>query len=124
MNKPLLGLLLGAALGAIDGASAMIDAQWDPELRAGILGIVVGSTMKGLLAGVLTGFVARQVRSLTPTVLFGVIVSGVLAFLVAALQGKYYLRITLPGMVLGAIVGYATVRYGALPKRAEKQAAM
>ena len=28
------------------------------------------------------------------------------------MQGKHYLRITLPGAVLGAIVGYAVVRYG------------
>ena len=52
--------------------------------------------------------------------MFGLLVGGVLALLVAAMQDKYYLRITLPGAVLGAIVGFATQRYGA--RRAERAA--
>jgi hypothetical protein len=113
MNKPLLGLLLGGTLGLVDGLSALWDAQYDPEVRAGIAGIVIGSTFKGLVAGVATGWFARKVHSLMWGVLFGLLVSGALAFLVAALQDKYYLRITLPGAILGAIVGYATQQYGA-----------
>ena len=46
LSKPLLGLVLGAALGAIDGASALLY----PGAEAQIVGIVLGSTAKGLLA--------------------------------------------------------------------------
>jgi hypothetical protein len=35
-------------------------------------------------------------------------VGAALAFVVAQLQGKYYLEIILPGSLLGIIVGYAT----------------
>lgn len=117
MNKPLLGLLLGTVLGLVDGASAWIDAQTDPEVRAGMLGIVLGSTFKGLLGGLIIGFFARQVRSWGATIVFGALVAGALAFLVAFLQNKYYVRITLPGAIMGAIVGFAAQRYGAGPVR-------
>jgi hypothetical protein len=117
MSKPLLGLLLGGVLGLIDGVSAMIDGQTDPEVREGIVGIIIGSTFKGLIVGVATGFVARKWNSLTIGICFGVILGAILAFLVAYMQGKYYLRITLPGAVMGAIVGFVTCKYGAAPKR-------
>ncbi len=45
MNKILLGLLLGTVLGAVDGLSAW----FTPAVRAQIVGIVVGSTIKGLI---------------------------------------------------------------------------
>lgn len=115
MNKPMLGLLLGTILGLIDG----ISAPWglnDPELWNGLLGIVIGSTFKGLVAGILIGVVARSSDSFPLTVAFGVLLSGALAFLVAYLQGKYYLRITLPGAVLGAMVGFITQKYGLGPR--------
>ena len=112
MNKPLLGLLLGAGLGLIDGVSALWDAQSDPGVRAGIMGIAIGSTFKGLLAGLATGFVARRYNALAIVLAFGIVLSGLLAFLVAYLQGKYYLRITLPGAILGGIVGFAVQKYG------------
>ncbi|MFO0838559.1 MAG: hypothetical protein U1D55_08510 [Phycisphaerae bacterium] len=115
MNKPLLGLVLGAVLGLLDGASSWIDAQSDAEVRAGYAGIVMGSTVKGLLGGVVTGLYARRSKSATSVIVVGVLIGAALAFLVAALQDKYYLRITLPGAILGAIVGYATQRYGARP---------
>lgn len=114
MSKPLLGLLLGAALGLIDG----ISAPWglsEPDLsevKQGMIGIIVGSTGKGLLAGLITGFVAKKTNSLPLALLVGILLSAALAFGVAAMQGKHYLRITLPGAVLGAIVGFAVQRYG------------
>ncbi len=117
MNKPLLGLLLGALLGLFDGVSAPWGLD-DPEVKAGYLGIIMGSMFKGLLAGVLIGVVARRTNSTPITLVFGVLLSAALAFLVAFLQGKYYLRITLPGAVLGAIIGYAVQRYGRSPARA------
>ena len=46
MTKPVIGLLLGGALGVFDGLSALISAPNDPAVKAGIVGIVVGSTIK------------------------------------------------------------------------------
>lgn len=109
MNKPLFGLLLGGFLGIFDGLSALVSA---PETQPQIVGIVIGSTIKGLMAGVLIGAFARFVKSLPLTLLFGLVVSGTLAFWVAYMQGKYYLEIMLPGCILGLVVGYATQRYG------------
>jgi len=113
MNKPLFGLLLGGVLGIFDGLSALVSA---PETRPEIVGIVIGSTVKGLMAGLLIGFFARYVKSLPLTILFGLLVSGSLAFWVAHMQGKYYLEIILPGSILGIVVGYATQRHAGRSK--------
>ena len=51
MNKIILGLVLGAVLGAFDG----LTAWFTPEARSQLLGIVIGSTIKGLIAGILIG---------------------------------------------------------------------
>ena len=48
MSKVMLGLLLGAILGAIDGLSA---GFYDAVTKDQLLGIVFGSTGKGLLTG-------------------------------------------------------------------------
>jgi hypothetical protein len=108
MNKPLFGLLLGGILGILDGLSALVSA---PETAPGIVGIVIGSTFKGLVAGLLIGWFARKVHSLPLGILFGLVVSGFFAFLVAYMQGKYYLEIILPGALVGMIVGYATQKH-------------
>jgi hypothetical protein len=116
MNKVLLGLLVGGILGVFDG----LTAWFTPEARALLLGIVIGSTFKGLIAGVLIGYFARKVNSLPLGILFGLGVGLVLAFAVAAMPeptGKHhYFEIMLPGGIVGMIVGYATQRYGALPQ--------
>jgi len=109
MNKVLLGLLLGAVLGAIDGASAW----FTPAVRAQLAGIVIGSTIKGLIAGIAIGFFARKVNSLFLGIVFGLAVGFVLALIVAYMQHGYYFEIILPGSIVGMIVGYATQRYGA-----------
>jgi hypothetical protein len=113
MNKVLLGLLLGGFLGIFDGLTALVSA---PEIRSQIAGIVIGSTMKGLLAGVLIGWFARQVNSLPLGILFGLGIGLLLAYGVAYMQAQagqnYYWEIMLPGGTLGVIVGYATQRYG------------
>jgi uncharacterized membrane protein len=111
MNKIVLGLLLGAVLGAVDGLSAW----FTPAVRAQLVGIVIGSTAKGVIAGIAIGFFARKVHSLALGILFGLAVGFVLAFIVAQLQHGYYLEIILPGSIVGIIVGYATQRYGAAP---------
>jgi hypothetical protein len=108
MNKIWLGLLLGGVLGTFDG----LTAWFTPEARAGIIGIVIGSTFKGIIAGVLIGYFARKVHSLALGILFGLGVGLALAFVIAYLQHGYYFQIMLPGGIVGLIVGYATQRYG------------
>ncbi|MBZ5682047.1 MAG: hypothetical protein LAO24_18265 [Acidobacteriia bacterium] len=108
MNKILLGLILGGILGIFDG----LTAWFTPAARAGIVGIVFGSTMKGVIAGILIGVFARKVHSLALGILFGLGVGLALAFVIAVLQHGYYLQIMLPGGMVGLIVGYATQKYG------------
>ena len=64
MKKPVFGMLLGGLLGIPDGLSALVSAGDDPNVRAGIVGIVIGSTVKGLITGLLIGWFARKVNSL------------------------------------------------------------
>ncbi|NOT32401.1 MAG: hypothetical protein HOP15_18300 [Planctomycetes bacterium] len=113
MSKVLLGLLLGAFLGAIDGACA---GFYDSVPKDQLLGIVIGSTFKGLLTGVAAGMYARKSRSLGKGITLGLVVGLALSYVVAALPTPdglhYYAEIMLPGMALGAVVGFATQRYG------------
>ena len=112
MNKIVLGLLVGGILGIFDGLSAW----FTPAVRAQLLGIVIGSTVKGLIAGILIGYFARKVNSLPLGLLFGLGIGLLLAYAVAAMpdpSGKhYYFEIMLPGGIVGMIVGYATQRFG------------
>jgi hypothetical protein len=82
-------------------------------VRAGIVGIVFGSMIKGLIAGVLIGVFARKVNSLALGILFGLAVGAFLAWIIAFMQHGYYFQIMLPGAMVGLIVGYATQKYGA-----------
>ncbi|HUP62136.1 MAG TPA: hypothetical protein VNA69_17145 [Thermoanaerobaculia bacterium] len=112
MNKILVGLIAGAVLGFIDGASAW----FTPEVRDQMLGIVIGSTVKGVIAGIAAGWYARRVQSVPKGIAFGFVVGLVLAFAVAAMPGPngehYWWQIMLPGSVLGGVIGWATQRYG------------
>lgn len=87
-------------------------AWFTPAVRAQLAGIVVGSTVKGIIAGVLIGWFARKVHSLALGIVFGLAVGLLLAFIIAQMQHGYYLQIMLPGGMVGLIVGYATQRYG------------
>jgi hypothetical protein len=115
MNKILLGLILGGVLGILDG----LTAWFTPAARDQMVGIVIGSTVKGILAGLLIGYFARKVNSLPLGILFGLAIGAGLAFLVAAMpdpSGKhYYFEIMLPGTIVGIIVGYATQKFGRMP---------
>jgi hypothetical protein len=116
MNKLLLGLVLGGVLGAVDGLSALLSA---PETRPAIVGIVIGSTFKGIAAGLLIGWFGRKVHSMKWGVVFGFAIGLVLAFIIAAMPNEdgshYWWEIMLPGSIVGLIVGYATQRYGVAP---------
>lgn len=109
MNKVIIGVIVGAVLGFIDGATAW----FTPEVRNQMLGIVIGSTVKGVLAGVAAGWYARRVQSVPKGIAFGFIVGLILAFIVSALnQPHYWFEIMIPGSILGAVIGWATQRYG------------
>ena len=107
MRRVIFATLLGGFLGIFDG----LTAWFTPEVRDQLGTIVIGSTFKGLVAGVLIGAFATRVRSLEWILGFGILVSGFFAYLVAAMQGKYYLEIITPGALVGLIVGYAAYRY-------------
>jgi hypothetical protein len=113
MSKPVFGLVLGGILGIFDGLTAL----FTPEVRSQIVGIIIGSTIKGVIAGVLIGWFARKVNSLPLGILFGGAIGLLLAWLVAAMPGPdgkhYYFEIMLPGAIVGLIVGYATQKYRA-----------
>ena len=116
MSKPMLGLVLGGVLGIFDGLSALVSAPDDPAVRAGIVGIVIGSTIKGLITGVLIGWFAKRTESLGLAIGFGLTVGLALAYLVCLMQKlggqpPYYWQIMLPGAILGVIVGYATFSF-------------
>jgi hypothetical protein len=66
-----------------------------------------------VIAGVAAGWFATRVRNVAAGVVFGLVVGLILAGLVAYLGGgKYYFEIMLPGGAVGAIIGWATQRYG------------
>ncbi|MGQ0720245.1 MAG: hypothetical protein ACT4PE_01585 [Candidatus Eiseniibacteriota bacterium] len=115
MNRPLLGILLGTALGALDGSTAFVSA---PELRAELLGIVLGSTAKGLVVGLVTGFLVRKTGSFPTGALVGLVVALALAAPIAHMNAtyyenaSYYWKIILPGCLTGLLTGYAAVRWG------------
>jgi hypothetical protein len=113
MGKPVLGVVLGGVLGVFDGLTALLSA---PEVAPQLMGIVIGSTIKGVLAGGVIGWFSRRVRSLGAGLVFGLAVGAFLAFLVALMPDEsgnhYYLEIILPGSIVGLIVGYATQRWG------------
>src|SRR5258707_14848356 len=110
MNKILLGVLLGAVLGVFDGLTALFTP--DPAIRAGIVGIIIGSTGKGLAAGLICGLFERKGKSVAGGNAFGLFIGFLFALFVALGVLKFYVLIIIPGSIVGFIVGYATQRYG------------
>jgi uncharacterized membrane protein (Fun14 family) len=80
------------------------------------MGIVIGSTFKGLIVGVLVGWYASRVNSLAKGMIVGLIVAAFFAFLIAVMPneqgGHYWFEIMIPGSIVGVIVGYATQKFG------------
>ncbi len=112
MSKPVLGIILGVILGAFDG----LTAWFTPETRHMLTGIMIGSSVKGLLAGLIIGFFSRKVSDMTKGVIFGGLIGLALAALVASMPneqgGHYWLEIMIPGTIVGLILGWATQKYG------------
>ena len=112
MNKILAGLLFGLVLGALDGGTA----YFYPEARPLLAGIMVGSSLKGMLVGVLSGWFARKVHSTRWGIVAGASLGLLFALLVASLNtvnGRHpYLEIMMPGFIVGAIIGFLTQRVG------------
>ena len=102
-NKILFATLLGGFLGIFDG----LTAWFTPEVRNQMVGIVIGSTVKGLLTGVIIGFFATKVHSLVLGCIFGLAVGAFFAYLILLGQPGHALNIMLPGSLVGLIVGYA-----------------
>lgn len=103
MKKVWFATLLGGFLGIFDG----LTAWFTPEVRNAIVGIVIGSTIKGLLTGVIVGVFARKVHSLVLGTLFGLAVGAFFAYLILLGNPGHALNIMLPGSLVGLIVGYA-----------------
>jgi hypothetical protein len=94
-------------LGVLDGLSA----GFSPEARPMMMAIVVGSTLKGAVTGLLAGFIAQRRRSTALGIVAGLAIGFVLSAGVAIAQGDHFLEIILPGMLVGALAGFATQRY-------------
>ena len=71
-----------------------------------MIGIVIGSTVKGVLTGVIIGFFARKVHSLVLGTIFGLAVGAFFAYLILLMNPGHVLNIMLPGSLVGLIVGY------------------
>ena len=107
MRKLTFAVLLGGFLGIFDG----LTAWFTPEVRSQIVGIVIGSTIKGVLTGLLIGFFAQKVRSLVWGTVFGLAVGAFFAYLILLMNPGHTLNIMLPGSLVGLIVGYATQQH-------------
>jgi hypothetical protein len=106
LNKVLFATLLGGFLGIFDG----LTAWFSPDVRDQMVGIVIGSTVKGLLTGVLIGVFSRKVRSLLYGTVFGLAVGACFAYLILLMNPGpgHALNIMLPGSLVGLIVGYVS----------------
>ncbi len=119
MNKALLGLTLGAALGLVDGLSAGFYPKV-LEVEGKLRFIALASCGKGLVAGVIIGLLARKLRNVPLGTLLGLVVAALVTLPVAVgydpdLGKTPFWEIMIPGSICGAIVGFATQRYGAAP---------
>jgi hypothetical protein len=109
MSKTMFALVIGAVLGALDGMSAYVS---EPGVRSQILGIVLGSTFKGVVTGLLIALFEKRVKSLALGLVFGLAVGLGLAYLVTLGEpSSYFWKIMLPGGLVGLLVGYATYRH-------------
>ena len=117
LTKPVLGLAVGGILGLLDGLSGFFEPSLAPVMGS----VITFSLLKELVAGIATGYVSQRVHSMLLAVLAGIAIAAVLSLLVILRAGMaLFWDILLPGMLLGAIVGFATQRFG---RKAEVPAA-
>ena len=115
LTKPVLGLTIGGVLGMLDGLSGFLE----PSLAAVMGSVITFSLLKGLVAGIATGYVSQRVHSMAVGILAGIAIAAALSLLVVLRAGMaLFWDILLPGMLLGAIVGFATQRFGKRPEPA------
>jgi hypothetical protein len=108
-TKPVLGLAVGGLLGLLDGLSGFFEPSLAPVMGS----VITFSLLKGLLAGLATGYVSQRVHSMAVGIAAGIGIAMLLSFLVILRAGiALFWDILLPGMLLGAIVGFATQRFG------------
>jgi cytochrome b subunit of formate dehydrogenase len=109
MTKPVLGLILGGTLGLIDGLSGFFEPSLAPMMGS----VITFSMLKGLVAGIAIGYLSQRVRSIALGIIAGMAIAAVLSLVVVMHAGMaLFWDIMLPGMLLGAIVGFATQRWG------------
>jgi hypothetical protein len=117
LRKPVLGLAVGGVLGLLDGLSGFFEPSLAPVMGS----VITFSLLKGLIAGIATGYVSERVHSMLLGIAAGIAIAAMLSVLVILRAGTaLFWDILLPGMLLGAIVGFATQRFG---KKAEAPAA-
>ena len=107
MKKLAFATILGGILGIFDGMTAW----FTPEVRDQIFGIIIGSTVKGIVTGVLIGIFAQRVHSLLWGTVFGLAVGAFFAYLILLGNPGHALNIMLPGSLVGVIVGYAAQKH-------------
>lgn len=109
LTKPMLGLAVGGTLGLLDGLSGFFEPSLAPVMGS----VITFSLLKGLLAGLATGYVSQKIHSMLLGIVAGVGIAAALSFLVILHAGMaLFWDILMPGMLLGAIVGFATQRFG------------
>jgi hypothetical protein len=109
LAKPMLGLAAGGVLGLLDGLSGFLEPSLAPVMGS----VITFSLLKGLVAGIATGYVSQRVHSMLLGILAGMGIAAVLSLLVILRAGMaLFWDIMVPGMLLGAIVGFATQRFG------------
>jgi len=115
LTKPMLGLAVGGVLGLLDGLSGFFEPSLAPVMGS----VITFSLLKGLLSGIATGYVSQRVHSMLVGILAGIGIAAALSLLVILRAGMaLFWDILLPGMLLGAIVGFATQRFGQATKSA------
>jgi hypothetical protein len=109
ITKPMLGLAVGGALGLLDGLSGLLEPSLAPIMGS----VITFSLLKGLVSGIAIGYFSQRVRSMTVGIAAGILIGAVFSLLVVLHAGMaLFWDILLPGMLLGAIVGFATQRFG------------
>ena len=103
MKNVVFAAVLGGVLGIFDGMTAW----FTPEVRSQMVGIIIGSTIKGVVTGVLIGLFSKWVDSLLWGMVFGLAVGAFFAYLILLGNPGHALNIMLPGSLVGLIVGYA-----------------